>query len=181
MSELPPPEPDAIPVSESTAHSPATTDAPEPERGRLDGFVFREPRVGDLTAGWRILMIAAWIMVFFSYAAVWKASDEIGIGTWWLGSRSQPTPIPVRLIPFLIAFALTLLATYNVRRLPWIATGTALLLAVMAAFDFSWSAGLAVVELGVALGALLTAVGSFTGTYGLGRAEPPGTDEPLTG
>jgi hypothetical protein len=157
------------------------TDPPEPDRGRLDGFVFREPRAGDLTAGWRILMIAAWIMVFFAYAAVWKASDEIGIGTWWLGSRSQPTPIPVRLIPFLIAFALTILATYNVRRLPWIATATSLLLAVMATFDFAWSAGLAVVELGVALGALLTALGSFTGTYRLGPSERPGVEEPVTG
>ena len=116
-------------------------------------------------------MIGAWIMVFFAYAAVWKASDEIGIGTWWLGSRSQPTPVPVRLIPFAIAFTVAILATYNVRRLPWIGTGVALLLAGMALFDFSWSIGLAVVELGIALGALLTALGSFTGRYRLAPAE----------
>ena len=126
-------------------------------------------------------MIAVWVMVFFAYAAVWKASDEIGIGTWWLGSRSQPTPIPVRLIPFALAFAVALLATYNVRRLPWIGTSAAVLLAVMAVFDFACSIGLAIVQLGVASGALLTALGSLSGTYRLGPAEPQGPEERVTG
>ena len=169
MSELPPPGPDAVPLSESFA--------PDEGSSRVDRFVFRAPRAGDLTPGWRIFMIAAWIMVFFAYAAVWKASDEIGIGTWWLGSRSQPTAIPVRLIPFAMAFAVALLAAYNVRRLPWIGLGAAIVLTVMATFDFSWSIGLAMVELGVATGALLTALGSFTGAYRLKPAAAPGSEE----
>ena len=181
MADLPPPGPDAVPVADSTEEGVGPAAAVEPAPSRLDGFVFREPRAGDLTAGWRIVMISAWIMVFFAYAAVWKASDEIGIGTWWLGSRSQPTPIPVRLIPFALAFTVALLATYNVRRLPWIGIGAGLLLAVMAVFDFSWSRGLAIVELGVALGALLTALGSLTGTYRLEPAEPSGENEAVAG
>ena len=161
MSELPPPEPDAIPVSESTAHSPATTDAPEPERGRIDGFVFREPRVGDLTAGWRILMIAAWIMVFFSYAAVWKASDEIGIGTWWLGPRSQPQPMLVRILPFAITLMLGLLAISNTRRVALASIVGSFAIAGIAVFDMSRSGGLAAIEFAIAGSMLLVSFGAL--------------------
>ena len=31
----------------------------------------------------------------FAYAAVWQASVQLGIATWWVGPRSQPTPAVV--------------------------------------------------------------------------------------
>ena len=139
---------------------------------RFDDFVLRQPRVGDLTTGWRVFLIVTWVAVFFAFAGVWKASEEIGIGTWWLGSRSQPTPVFIRMIPFAGAFTVALLATYNIRRLPYIGLAAAVGVALLAVFDFRWSTGLAVAELGIAAGALLVALGSLGGRY---RAAAPST------
>ena len=131
-----------------------------------------QPRVGDLTPGWRITVLATWILVFFAYAALWKASDEIGIGTWWLGSRSQPTLIVVRLLPFVLASAVAIAAASNARRLPVVGVAASLLIALSAVMEVvgRWSFGLAMVEFAIAVGALLVSLGSFTGGY---RAAPP--------
>lgn len=156
----------------------AEVETDDPRPGRVESLVFRAPKVGDLTPGWRIFTIATWIAVFFAFAAVWKASEEIGIGTWWLGSRSQPTPVPVRLLPFALAVTIALLATYNVRRLPWIGAAGAVAVAGIGVFDFRWSVGIATVELAIAGGALLVALGSLSGRY---RRRRPGSEEVAAG
>jgi hypothetical protein len=109
--------------------------------------------------------VITWIGVFLAYMAVWKASDEIGIATWWLGPRSNPQPIVVRLVPFFITAAVGICASYNVRRMPWIGLGGSLILAVVAAFDLSRSTSLATVEFTIAGAALLVSAASFTGMY----------------
>ena len=148
----------------------------EQNRSDSDLLTLQTPRVGGLTPGWRIFMIVTWVVVFFAFAGVWKASEEVGIGTWWLGSRSQPSPVPVRMIPFVASFVVALLTTYNVRRLPFVGLAAAGGVALLAVFDFRWSVGIAVVELGIALGALLVALGSFGGRY---RAVEHKAAEPL--
>ncbi|HYN34051.1 MAG TPA: hypothetical protein VES40_15610, partial [Ilumatobacteraceae bacterium] len=65
-------------------------------------------------------MILTWVGAFLAYLAVWKASEEIGIATWWLGPRSNPRSIPIRLVPFAVIAVFGMLASFNVRRLPWI-------------------------------------------------------------
>ncbi len=51
------------------------------------------------------MVVTTWVGVFVAYMAVWKASEEIGIATWWLGPRSDPQPLVVRLVPFIVASA----------------------------------------------------------------------------
>ncbi len=102
-------------------------------------------------------------MVVFAYSAVWKVSVELGIGTWWLGARSSPQPVPVRLIPFALAIGLGLLSSYGFRRISIINVVGAVALAAIAVPDFSRSVGLAVIELVIAAAMLLIAVASFTG------------------
>jgi hypothetical protein len=121
------------------------------------------------------MMVATWIGVFLAFAGVWKASVEIGLRTWWIGPRSDPSPVVVQVIPFALAIGVALLAAYNVRRLPWIGVAGALAIGGVAAFDVSRSGGLALVEAMIALGALLVAAGSFTGRYGA-PAPPPSAD-----
>lgn len=104
-------------------------------------------------------------MIFLSYMAVWKASEELGIGTWWLGARSNPQPIVVSLIPFVIIALMGLATSLNTLHLAWIGIGGSVALVLMAIPDLSRSTGLAVVEFAIAGAALTVSLASLTGTY----------------
>ena len=110
-------------------------------------------------------MITTWVGVFLAYMAVWKASEELGLATWWLGPRSDPQPVVVRLVPFLVAAVFGILASYNVPRMPVIGVVGAVALAAIAVPDLSRSTGLAIVEFAIAAAVLLVSLASFTGTY----------------
>lgn len=110
-------------------------------------------------------MVATWALVFLSYMAVWKASEELGIGTWWLGPSSNPQPIIVNLIPFAIVVLVGLAASFDIRHLPWIGIGASVALVVVAIPDLSKSTGLAVIEFAIAGAALAVSLASLTGTY----------------
>lgn len=129
--------------------------------------------MGELTATWRIALILTWILAFLAYMGVWKASEEIGIGTWWLGARSSPQPLLVRLLPFFVIAFFGILASYNLRRLPWIGVGGAIVLAAIAVPDLSRQTGLASVEFALAGAVLVVSLAATTGTF---RAPPHGDD-----
>lgn len=111
------------------------------------------------------MVVATWVGVFVAYLAVWKASEEIGIATWWLGARSDPQPTLIRLVPFVVAATFAILASYNVAHMALIGLVGAGALAAIAVPDLSRSTGLAVVEFAIAGAALLVSAASFTGTY----------------
>ena len=115
-------------------------------------------------------VIVTWVGTLLAYLAVWKASEEIGIATWWLGPRSNPEPMYIRLIPFAVVAVFIILAGYNVRRLPWISLGGSVVLALIAIPDLSRSGGLAAIEFAIAGAVALVSLGSFSGVY---RAAPP--------
>jgi hypothetical protein len=111
------------------------------------------------------MTVAMWVGVFVAYLAVWKASEEIGIATWWLGPRSSPQPVAVRLVPYVVAAFFGILASYNVKRLPLVGLIGSLALAAIAVPDLSRSTGLAVIEFTIAGAVLLVSAASFTGMY----------------
>ncbi len=160
---FPPPDPvrDA-----ATASSPATAPAHAPDE------VPPGTRVGDLTASWRGFLAAGWVAAFFAYAGVWQASVQIGIGTWWIGPRAQPTNIVVRLLPFFLVLTVCLLLAYNVRWiLRWSGLGVAAALLISIP-DFSRSVGLGIAEATIAgLLALLT-LAATTGRYRAAPSDP---------
>ncbi|BAN03396.1 hypothetical protein [Ilumatobacter coccineus] len=129
-------------------------------------------RPGDLTLTWRFVVMFGWMFAFFAYAAVWQASVQLGIATWWLGPRSQPTPLLIRMIPFFIVIVGGMAAVYNVRRLSHVSIGVALVSALVALPDFSRSVGLAVVELLISGSLVVLSVASLAGRYRLALAEP---------
>ena len=160
--------------------SPEMTDLPSPppvEPGRpvaaasgADGA-----RPGDLTFFWRSVVAIAWLCSFFAYAAVWQASVQIGIATWWIGPRSSPSPALVRAIPFFVAIVGVMLAVYNVRRLASLSLGVATVSALVAVPDFSRSVGLAVVEATISVSMIVVSAAALTGRY---RTEEVGGDRP---
>ncbi|MEM8619241.1 MAG: hypothetical protein AAGF73_05930 [Actinomycetota bacterium] len=143
---------------------PATPPPPPPSSARI-------ARAGELTTAWRMTLAATWAAAFFAYAAVWKTSEELGIGTWWLGARSSPTPVIVRIIPFTIIVVIGVASTYAMRGVPWLNLGGAAAMAGIAIPDFARSTGLAAIELTIAGAVAIVAIASFTGRY---RPAPPG-------
>jgi hypothetical protein len=123
---------------------------------------------------WTIAVVVTWAMVFMSYMAVWKASEELGIGTWWLGPRSDPQPIVVNLIPFVIVAVVGIAAGIRFRHLPWISVAGSAALILVAIPDLSRSTGLAVVEFTIAGAAMIVSLASVTGRY---RADPEAAGE----
>ncbi len=153
---LPPPgPPGAAPSSVPTPAIIATDESP----------ARRQPQPGQLTTAWRAMVVATWVGVFVAYLAMWKASEELGIATWWLGPRSSPQPLIVRLVPFVVAAVFGILASYNVPRMPLIGLIGAALLAAIAIPDLSRSAGLAAIEFAIAGAVALVSAASFTGMY----------------
>jgi len=120
------------------------------------------------------MVVTTWVGVFVAYLAVWKASEELGIATWWLGPRSDPQPIVVRLVAFIVTAVVGILAGYNVRRMPLIGLLGAAVLATIAVPDLSRSTGLAVIEFAIAGAVLLVSAASFTGTYRAPRTDDAG-------
>lgn len=114
---------------------------------------------------WRLALTITWGLALLAEMAVWKASEEIGIATWWLGPRSDPQPVIVRLIPFLVIATFGALASSPLRRVPWISLAGSVVLAAIALPDISRAAGLAVVELAIAGAVAAVSIASFTGTY----------------
>lgn len=113
-------------------------------------------------------MILTWVGAFLAFMAVWKASDELGIATWWLGPRSNPQPLLVRLVPFGVCAVFGILASLHVRRLPWWSLLGAALLAAIAVPDLSRITGLAITEFVIAGAVAVVSLAALTGMY---RAE----------
>ena len=112
-----------------------------------------------------MLLGAAWAASFFAFAAVWKTSQDIGIGTWWLGARAQPQSVMIKIIPFVLIIVVGLAAIYNLRRVALISLAGSLAVALIAVFDISRSGGLAAIEFAIAASLAVISVGALTGTY----------------
>jgi hypothetical protein len=114
---------------------------------------------------WRLVLTLGWTGVFFAFAAVWKASEEIGLATWWLGPRSAPQPVVVRLLPFVLAIAVGAVVVANWHAAVWVSLAGSALIALLACFDITRSGGLALIEFAIAAAIALVTVASFSGRY----------------
>lgn len=124
---------------------------------------------------WRVILVLAWAGAFLAYMAVWKASEEMGIATWWLGPRSNPQPVVIRLIPFVVTATFGAIASFGFRHVSVLSMGGAVILGVIAVPDFSRSVGLALTEVVIAVAVGLVAVASLTGRF---RAPRPAAGPP---
>ncbi len=127
-------------------------------------------RAGDLTPRWRAVLAAAWIIAFFAYAAIWQASVQIGVATWWIGPRAQPTHLVVRILPSVLTISMAMCVIYNVPRMLRVSAIGVALATLGAIPDFSRSAGLGVAELLVAAFLGLVTLAALSGRYRLAPA-----------
>lgn len=123
------------------------------------------PRPGELTSGWRLIMVVTWIGVVLGWSAVWNASVQLGQPTWWLGTRADPTPAVVRIAPFLGPIVVVLGALLNARWLAWVGSLAALVFAGYAIADVERHTDLALLQLGIAAAGLVVSLLALTGTY----------------
>jgi len=109
--------------------------------------------------------------VIVGFAAVWNASVQLGLSTWWLGPRADPQPRYIQFSPF-VAPVLMLLATVNqVRRLPWLGLAASAIMGAIGVADLGRVTSLAAVELTIAGAAAAVSIASFTGTYRTGPSD----------
>jgi hypothetical protein len=118
-----------------------------------------------MSVPWRITTAIAWIAVILALAGVWNASVQLGLGTWWLGPRSSPQPVYVRMLPFVPAVVILLAVINNLRGIAWAGIVGAATVAVVGIVDLGYVRRLAWVELAIAAAALAVSVASFTGIY----------------
>ncbi|MGI9645618.1 MAG: hypothetical protein ACR2O6_09950 [Ilumatobacteraceae bacterium] len=174
MTSLPPPE---VGVHDGAQGEAATASAAS---GGSAVPIGGRRVIGQLTVAWQIMGAVAWAAAFFAFAGVWKASEEIGIATWWLGPRADPQPITIRILPFVLCVFIGLWAIYNVRGFPWVSLAGSVAVAAIAAFDVSRSIGLAAAEFAIAGALALVSLASLGGRYRAGTAPPAddGAGEP---
>ena len=122
-------------------------------------------RPGDVVGTWRAMLAVAWGASFFAYAAVWQASSQIGIATWWTGPRSEPRNLAISLLPFVLSLTIALLVIYNIRRVIRVSAFGAALAAAIAIGDFAQSTGLALAELAIAALLALVTAAAMSGRY----------------
>ena len=181
-TSLPTGPPEVAPVT-GGAEFQADVRSGEASLGSVTPSGAAQPTVGQLTVAWQVLVGVTWAAVFFAFAATWKASEEIGIATWWLGPRAQPEPLVINLIPFALSVLVGLTAIYNVRHVALISIVGSAAVALIAVFDISRSGGLAAIEFAIAGSAMFASLGALSGTYrrsrvGSNPAAEPGPSEP---
>ena len=118
-------------------------------------------------------MLATWVLVFLAYTAVWKASRELGLATWWLGPTAEPRPFPVLLVPFVAPLAMMIATINNSRRLPWYGLAAAAVGVAIAIGDLGTFRRLGLVELGIAVAAGAVSVASMAGQYRAAASRQP--------
>ncbi|HSH10843.1 MAG TPA: hypothetical protein VLA10_03580 [Ilumatobacter sp.] len=125
----------------------------------------RPPRSGELTIGWRIVTAVGWIGAILAFATVWNVSRQLGLSTWWLGTRAQPQLRVVQLSPFLCPALMLLGAINRVRWLGWFGLIAAGVLAGYGVVDLGQVSSIAFVELLIAGLVAALSIASLTGTY----------------
>ena len=163
------PPPDASPGGVVTDHRPPTVMLLDPP-----------PRAGELTLAWRIGTASAWICVVLALAAVWNASVQLGLSTWWLGPRGDPQPRAIQLAPFVAPVLVVLATINNARWLAWYGLAASGVVAAVGLGDLGRVGSIAATELAIAASAALVSIASLTGTY---RApldrDPPDPADPV--
>ena len=143
----------------------------------------RTPRVGELSASWRIVTGITWVLVVVALGSVWKTSDQLGLSTWWLGPRGRPNSLVVQLLPFVPAVLMVLGAINHVKYLPWFGLGASALVVVTGLFDLDRVVGLGIVEIAIGVAAAVVSLVSLTGVYRVDRAAAgrPSVAQPAAG
>jgi hypothetical protein len=104
----------------------------------------------DDEPAWPVATGIFWGLVFVALIGVWKASQEVGVATWWRGPRSAPQPVPVQILPLIAPSVMVIGSMFRWRQLAWVGVGAGLVTAAIGAGDLADMPKLALVQ--IALG-----------------------------
>ena len=113
-------------------------------------------RPGQLTPGWRWVLMLGWLSVIVGLMAVGGAADVIGKLPWWLDGA-------LVVVPFVLPVLAVLAAIANWRGAIWLGLAAVVSVAVTALVDLDDSPGVAAATGVLALIGLLTTVSSTAG------------------
>jgi hypothetical protein len=114
------------------------------------------PAPGQLTTGWRWVLLLGWGMVVGGLFAVAGAGEVLGKPPWWM-------PGIVAVVPFVLPVLAVIAASTNHRWALWIGLAAGVSLGLTALADASDSPGLAAATAVLALVGLLTTLAAFAG------------------
>lgn len=122
-------------------------------------------RAGQLTNRWAVVVCAVWAGIVAGFAAVWVASRQIGLSTWWLGAPVGGRSLPISLVPF-IPGVLVIAAVILGARSVWFVGSCAALIAIgIGIGDLGRVTRLGIVEIALGTAGLLVSAASWTGTW----------------
>lgn len=105
----------------------------------------------------------SWLLVTAALASAAVTSRNIGKPTWWLGTQSDPTFPLLWLLPFLAPIVAVFVALVAGRWAPFAGMGAALYIGAIAIPDIEASPAVALIEVVVAIAALLVSLASLAG------------------
>ncbi|HEY5664984.1 MAG TPA: hypothetical protein VIS05_13215 [Ilumatobacter sp.] len=164
----PPSTPEPLsPPPRSVAGLPPPPEGTRPVGGPTDAVipVTMPPRAGELTTGWLIITAATWIGVCAALIAVWNASTQLGLPTWWLGPRSSPQPRIVQVSPFIAPALMVVAAVNRIRRLAWLGLAASAVVVAFGVVEFGRVDSLAWVQLLIGVLAGAVSIASLAHTY----------------
>ena len=138
------------------------------KHGRSDGQRAKPARSGELTAAWLVVIVGVWAAIIAGFAAVWAASRQIGLSTWWLGPPAGGRPLAVHLVVFLPPLSVIAAALGRARHV-WviglIASGTLIAVGIG---DLGRVSRLGFVEIALGAAGFATSIASWSGTLRAG-------------
>ena len=118
---------------------------------------------GQLTPGWKLVLVCGWVGVILGLAAVWKSSWTLGFSTWWLGPQADPRFVGLLILPFVLPILVVVLGLMNVRYAAFAGIAAAVGTALIGWGDVGRQDKFAAVELALAGAGLLVSVACLAG------------------
>ena len=117
----------------------------------------------SLEKPWPLIIIVSWLFVTAALASAAVTSRNIGKPTWWLGPQDSPAFPLLWLLPFLAPVIAIFVALVAGRWAPFAGTGAALYIGAIAILDIESTPAVALIEVVIAVAALLVSVASLAG------------------
>jgi len=130
-----------------------STEVPHPPKHRSAG----------LDKPWGAVVIISWLLVTAALAAAAVTGRNIGKPTWWLGTESDPAWPVLWVVPFLAPIVVIVCAIAAGGWAPFAGMGASLFLGAVALLDVENTPAVALIEVAIAVAALLVSFASLAG------------------
>lgn len=125
----------------------------------------RTERAGQLTARWAVVVCAVWAGIVAGFAAVWVASRQIGLSTWWLGAPVGGRSLPINLVPFIPGVLVIAAVILGARSVWSVGACAAIVVIGIGIGDLGRVTRLGIIEVALGVAGLLVSAASWTGTW----------------